>query len=430
MTDLHRNSKSDTVLLLDGTGAFDLYVDQGPERTSLDDQTTYIDESPSARAALTAPRNITVKLFMQTGWSGTLIELGDGAAYSWRVSLLGDDLSFAEAGLLRVRVTVPGLSGVSSIVLINWSQRIEDSSVVDEVAVGNLDTGEWAFGRASHAASAVDATDTLTVAAQYGGASPYTGEVGAVLAVQLGRRCHAATEVWEDWGGDPSTPAAFTGYDRTPALSARSDDLRIAGEGDFAGPAFLMAGAATRQAAQRGVGSLVNVNIRSPKTERVAADPVRFYRAAPDGGHWQWCVRYLWHAFVGSKVNVAQVRIHVRAWDVGSDGPTISPVRFRSYSVADLPLGGAPGALTYYRGPIASVTSPSAAGEWVDLGVVRLARDDAGLSYFCLGFLIDEAAGEGDDFDTGWRLNAITVDPFSKNLSGGGFGGDLDKETP
>ena len=48
--------------------------------------------------------------------------------------------------------------------------------------------------------------------------------------------------------------------------------------------------------------------------------------------------------------------------------------------------------------------------------------------FLFLGFFLDAAVGEGATFFTTWNLNAITVDPYSKDLSGGGMGGDMDKE--
>jgi hypothetical protein len=430
MTALHTASKSDTILLLDyATG--DIFEDKGPERTNLDDQTTYLDETPSARAAVGAPRNITIKLQMQSGWSGVLLELGRGAGnYSYRVSLSAGVLSFAEETLLRAAVTVPGLTGSDRLVLINWSQRVEGANVIDEIAVGNLTTGEWAFGRGSHTALVPVSTDDLTVSAAAGGASTYTGTIAAYQGVHIGRRLRTAAEAFEDWGTLSAVPT-FDGFARDPLLTGSASELVIANEGSLTGPSYLLSGAATRQAAQRGVGAFVNLSIRSPNAELIAASPVRFYKATPDGvAGWQWCIRYLWHGYLSPKVNVARVRIHVRAYDSMGGGATISPVRFRSYSIADLPLNGAPSVMTYNRGAITSITAVSVAGVWVDLGLVTLSRDAKGLSYFALGFLIDSEGKEGITFVTAWKLNAITVEPYAKDLAEGGKGGDLDLVTP
>lgn len=412
MTDLHRNSKSDTVLLLDASLA-DIFVDHGPDRTNIADQTTYIDESPSARSALTAPRNITIKLRMQTGWSGTLIELGDGGAYSWRISLSGDELSFSELGLLRVRVRVPGLSGVDSTILVSWSQRIESSSVVDDVAIANLDTDEWSFGQATHAATAVDATDTLTVAAQYGGASPYTGEINAVLAVYLGRRFHAVTEVQEDWIVE-TTPPAMTGRRRTPMLTAPSDELLISNQGQFAGPAYLWSLAATRQADSRCVTPLVNIVARYPYSETNAYAPVRYFRKAFDSTLLHMSSRYLEHVpLADPKASHARVRVHARIWNATTPGSVCS-VYLRGYSLANIipEEGKLPGPLVYYTTSTAVITAETSAGEWRDLGVCKLAREASGRSYFALAHSFGLDAGGAFEAQTSLRIDAITVEPF------------------
>ena len=426
-TALHRNSKSDTVLLLDAAAAA-LDVDLGPDRTDLADQTTYLEEAPSARSAVDAPRSLTIKLAMKSSWSGVVLELGrGGGAYSYQIRLLASAITFAEEGLLRASVVVPDLAGDSATILIHWAQRIEGANVVDEIAVGNLTSGAWSFATSTHAGLAPVATDTLTVAAGFGGGTPYTGGAAEIIGVHIGRRCRATVEAWEDWG-TASTAPAFDGYDRTPTLTGPASELLIAGEGNFTGPSLLWAGAATRQAAQRCVGPFVNLSLRSPMLERIPAAPAHFHRATPDA--WgQMSIRYLWHGYHGLKVNVAQVRAHVRALDVGGGGK-ISPVSLRVYSIAGLPVNGGAGPMTWHRSPAVTITAVSAAGVWLDLGVVRLARDDAGLSYLALGFRVDLDVDEGEEFSTAWMLNAITADPFAMDLSGGGMGGDMDKESP
>lgn len=427
-TALHRNSKSDTVLLLDASEA-DIFEDLGPARTNLADQTTYIDESPSARAAIAAPRNVTIVLMAASDEEGTLLELGSAVIYSYRVRLFDGVFSVGEDGATLVSVDMPEPSKTARRMVVHWSTRVEGSNVVSELAVYNAFAGVWAFGSATHAPSTPNPTHTLTVGAAFGGASLFDGGIGAFLAVHIGRRFRSTTEASEDWVGE-STPPTFDGYDRTPLLTGAAADLAIAGEGNFAGPSLLWAGAATRQAAQRCVGSFVNARPLQPTAEYVTSYPPHFYRATPDGvAGWQWCIRYLWHGYLSPKVNVAQVRAHVRCFDTFG-GEVISPVKFRSYSIADLPVGVPGPAMTYYRGSIVSVTTPTAAGEWLDLGVVRLARAASGLSYFALGFFVDATEDEGLVYSTTWQLNALTVDPYAKNLESGGFGDVDDKAAP
>lgn len=428
MTAWHRNSKADTTLLLD-TAVSAIDVDQGPERTNLTDHTTYLDEASSTRSALAAPRNVALVVNMRGGWSGTLIELGNAVTYSWRLLFAGGVVYAYEGAALVAEVEVPGL-GVEETVLVHWSTREEGASTVSELAVYNFDQGAWAFATATHAASTPTATDTLTIAARHGGASAYSGDIAAFTSVHIGRRFHSTTEAREDWVTE-SSPAAFTGYARAPAFTGAAAELAIAGEGNLAGPSMLLAGAATRQADQRTTGPFINVMPAAPGVELSTNYPPQFYRATPDA--WGlWCIRYLYHGYLGPKVNVARVRVHVEAYDDFGGGVTISPLRFRSYSIADLPTSGPKPEMTYHRSGVTSIAAPTAAGgEWIDLGLVRLARSaNFGLSYFALGFLLDAAANEGILFSTAWILNAITVDPFAKNLDGGGLGDVDDKAGP
>ena len=426
MTVWPRNSKADTALYLDADLA-DIFEDYGPERTNLVDQSTYADEANSARSAIDAPRNITVKLKMRGTWSGTIIDLGNAVTYSWRILLSGGLVYVLEGGSIRAAATVPGLA-VEETVLIHWSTRPEGASVVSELAVYNYDQDAWAFVTATHADATPTATDTLTVAARFGGAGPYDGELGAILAVHIGRRFHSTTEAREDWLTPESSPATFTGYDRSPVLTGPAAELAIAGEGSLAGPSLIWAGAATRQAANRTTGPFVNATITTPAAEYNTNSPAQFYRSTPDS----WglmCVRYLWHGYLGLRVNVARVRIHVTAYDLFGGG-TISPLRFRGYSIANLPTGPNADAMTFHRSTVVSLTAPSpAGGEWIDLGLVRLARSSSGLSFFALGFLLAATASEGAIYSTTWELNAITVDPFAKSLDDGGQG-DIDEKAP
>lgn len=421
-TTLHPGSKSCTTVLLDIASAA-INVDLGPHRTSLTNAGTYLNEANSARSAIAAPRNVTVVASMRTSDSGTLLMLGGLVTYSYRITLSTGVISCAEDGILRVAVAMPGLTGSFRKCLVHWSQRVEGVNVVSELAVYNFSALTWAFATATHAAGTPSATDSLTVCAATSGASVYTGGLAAIAAVHIGRRFRTTTEAAGDWVGDPAPPT-ITGLRRTPALTGPAAELGFVSEGNFAGPGFLMAGAATRAADSRCVGPFVNIVTTTPTSELLVSTPVRFYRPTPDAASgWQLCVRYLWHGFLSPKTNAARVRAHIRGFDETHAGATISPIRFRGFSLAHLPVGlpNQP-AMTWTRTGIASITSVSATGVWIDLGVLQLVREPSGLSYFALGFKLEPAVGEGTSFDTAWQLNAITVDPFTLDVGGGGNG--------
>ena len=102
--------------------------------------------------------------------------------------------------------------------------------------------------------------------------------------------------------------------------------------------------------------------------------------------------------------------------------------RFRMYSLANLPMGQVdPPPLVAYYSPTASiVASTGAAGAWLDLGTVRLARDAGGMTALALALSFND--GLGDAFSTNVKIRAVTVEPYSADLEGGGFGDVDDKE--
>jgi len=410
MTTFHRNSKADTALLLDATLA-SIFVDQGQERTALTDHTTYLDEASSARCAIEAPRNITVKLTIRPGWSGVILELGNAVSYSYRISLTGGgDLQFAEAGLLRATVTPPSLAD-AYVYLIHWSQRVEGANVVDEILVYNYDTAEWAFGTAEHAASTPVATDTLTVAAGYGGASPYSGNIETFLAVHIGRRFRSTTEAKEDWVSESTAPTA-TGRYRRPLLTGMSTDLEIASPGGFAGPSFNLSLAATQQSDMRLVSPLVNLVMPASVVENNTYSPAWFVRLAPDDPEYRWNIRYLWEG-VTVKTNMARVRIFVTAYNVSGVENPIAPLHFRMYSIEDMYTLMTDGVVTNWRRtPTATLSDPSLAGTWLDLGSMKVLRDAGDGVHLTLGYSVNLDAGGAYDDYTAFTVNAVTIEPY------------------
>lgn len=410
MTLFHRNSKADTALLLDAAIA-DIFVDHGQERTNLNDMTTYLDESPSARTAIDAPRNITARLTMRPGWSGVILQLGNAVSYSYRINLTsGGDLQFAEAGLLRATVTPPSLSSAYSY-LIHWSQRAEGTGVVDEIAVYNYDTVEWVFATGSHAASTPSASDTLTVAAGYGGASPYSGGIETFSSVHIGRRFHSTTECSEDWVAESTAPT-LTGRYRRPLLTGLSSDLGIASAGMFAGPSFNLSLAATHQSDQRSVSPLVNIVMIDPEQENNLYSPTNLTRPAPDDPEYHWSLRYLWEG-VAVKTNMARVRIFVRAYNLVSVGDPICPLHFRMYSIEDMYTLMTEGVVTNWRRTAtATLSSPSVDGTWLDLGTMKVLRDGGDGVTLALGYSFNLDAGGTYDDLTRLYIDAVTIEPY------------------
>ncbi len=425
MTALSALSKADTVFLCEpaGAGAAALIIDASQERTNLTNSTTYVRETTSARTALGAPRNITVIVDMTTTSANRLIQHGSGAAtYSYAINKSGSNLTCAEnSGGILLTVAIPGLAVTARKVLVHWSQRVEGASVLSECAVYNFVSGQWAFGSLVHAATTPSATDTFTICAGSTGGNIYSLGVTAFHMVHVGRRFHSTTEASIDHVAVP-TPPSMTGQRRSPLPTGTAAELGVE-DGAFTGPSFLWALGATREADSRLVGPLVNLNLAAPYSE-VYTPVTRYNRAAPGAPTYRLSTRWLWHAWPGPKVNSARVRIHVAV----TGGGGVCPIYFRCMSIADLPMGQPnPPPLSYYSTPTATIAaSTGAAGVWLDLGTVRLARDASGMT--ALALALDFNHGGGDIYTTNVKIRTVTIEPYTADLSGGGNGDTDDKE--
>lgn len=424
MTALSALSKADTAFLCEpaGAGAAALVVDASQQRTNLTNNTTYASEAASARTAVAAPRTVTVVIDMTTASSGYLVHHGSAAAlFSYALLKASSNLRVAENNAVLFSVTIPSLAVTARRILVHWSQRVDGASVLSECYLYNFTTGEWAHGSLVHAATVSNPAHTFTVGAAFGGASAYSLGPTAFHTVVIGRRFHSGTEAKIDHVAVP-TPPAMTGRRRAPLPTGTAAELGIA-DGAFAGPSFLWALAATREADSRLVSPLVNLTLAAPYSE-VVSPVTRYNRAAPGASTFRLSTRWLWHAWPGPKVNAARARIHVAVTGTGS----VCPIRFRLYSIANLPMGQAdPPPLAYFYSPTVSiVASTGAAGAWLDLGTVRLARDLSGMTALALAINFND--GLGDAFTTNVKIRAVTVEPYSADLSGGGLGDADDKE--
>lgn len=412
MTDLHRLSKADTVFL--GLVAGGLAVDQSQERVDLTDNTTYLRESSSARTAITAPREISLLFTAKTGDSGILLNHGtnDGASSTFRVDVTGGVLRCLENGSVRVQAALPALSGSDREFIAQWSTRPEGTQVRSELIVINDTIGTLAFAFATHAVGTTNSGWSLQVGG-YGNAPTTPYDIADISGVRIGKRFHSMTEAVEDFRAE-STKPALLGTVRDAVLPINAD---LGLEGQFAGPAYLLAGAAARDDDRRLISPLVNV--RAPAEFSIAkadhtGDNRRFYRTAPGDPGFYLAAQH-WHVVpVPPNVNKARVRIFVRMHTVDA-GPC--DLIFAAYSWANFPfVGEAVKPPVIYRtgNTLINETHASGGGEWLDLGDVQLARDEFGLTSICLAhsFDYDEDSKAADD--TVFAVLAIVVEPYSK----------------
>lgn len=425
MTALSRVSKGDLAFYCEpsGSGAAACIVDVSEQRTNLTNNTTYVSEANSARTAIAAPRTVCVVVNMTTTSSGILVHHGSAAAvFGYAMDKSGTNLRVSENATVRVTVAIPGLAATARKFLVHWATRADGTSILSEVAIYNFTTATWAWGSATHVNFNPTATHQFTIGATTTGTTAYSLGMTAFWNVAVGRRFHSTTESSIDYVAVP-VPPVMSGRRRKPCLTGASSELAIASDGAFTGPNLLWGLAATRDADSRLITPLVNIVIANPYSE-VVTPTTRYHRLAPGSTVFRWSTRWLWHAWPGPKVNAARCRIHVAV--TGFAG--VCPVKFRVYSVANLPVGQPnPEPLLYYSTSAYTINaSTGAAGVWIDLGQVRLARDDHGMT--CLALALNFNDGLGDAYATNVKIRAVTIEPFSADLSGGGDGDVDDKK--
>lgn len=387
-----------------GTGS-DIETDLSQERTNLS-VGAYYSESPSPRTALGCPREISVEINIDELDSGVIISHGTAIDNGYQIEVSGGNIFCSEAGLLRVRAEIPSL-GSGAHCLIVWTKRdnlITFSGAVSELLIYNYATLEYAFATAAHGYTYPSAAATLTLCCAFGGASPL--DPTNLEMVRIGRRAVSTTESKEDHVAQSSAPA-ITGRHRVPMGVPKLSD-----EGSLAGPDYLLALAATRQADTRCVTALVNEVIGNPFQETNSYSPAWWFRLAPGSSVFHMCLRHIYPVVCAPKTNYANVRIHVSTLNAIS--PSICTIYFRMYSLAHLPVGqeDTPPPLKVYRTADATINVKTSVGQVIDLGPLKLAKEPDGSTDLILAWSFGLDSGSAFESSTGFKVNAVTVEPY------------------
>lgn len=414
MTTLSRLSKPGTVYLCEprGSGHPDFVTDLSPFRTNLTSG-AFDYESPSPRTALGDEREISVELNLSAAVDGVLVSHGTAVLNGYEISISGGTIFCSEGGLLRVRLDVPGLVGGARCLVV-WTKRFNVntlSGVISELLIYNYAADVYAYSSAAHASLYPSAAGTLTLACGFGGADAL--DPADFEMVRIGSRFISTTESKEDHIHQSAAPV-ITGRARAPMGVPRLSE-----EGTLAGPDYLLTLAATRQADMRDGSALVNVETRAPFRETNAYTPVRFFKKAPDSPVYHMCIRHLYICPTPVKVNHARVRINVSTFNDSSPVPCV--IYFRMYSLANLPAGqkNAPPPLKSYRTASASINVLNGSGVVLDLGDLRLAKDERGETVLALAWSFGLDAGGPLEATSKFEINAVTVEPFYRAIEGG-----------
>jgi hypothetical protein len=423
MTDLHANSKLDTVLLLD-TDLGSLGVDHSQYETDLNNAGSYFDESPSARTAIAAPREVTVVFqFNTVAGSGTLVDHSGGGVVDYRVELVGSSFRCIEGASTRASMALPGATTTTQTYLAQWSQFPEGTQVRSELAIYNFDTNAWVFATPSthSAAAAPDPNRRLAVKARADGSNVFPQ---AIEKVRIGCRYHSQTEAMEDWVSATPTPSVGAAQRCEGTPVDRSTE--IGGHGAFAGPAVIATGRATKQASRRLLSPLVNRQVASPLVLQSTYVPDEWHRVAWGATTSRLVLALLFRRPVPPVVRYAWVRVHVLQYTVGAG---VVPVYLRGYSFNRIPGlftdGDQPTVFHTAETSINTNHTSSGAGEWLTLGLLPVARDSEGFSYFCISYDFNHDVADANLANTRLQIRAVTIEPYPSDSNDGPNGLDI-----
>lgn len=419
MTALHRNSKADSVLLLDAV-ADDLQVDLSQRRTNLADETTYLAEEPSARAAIAGDRELAVVADIGPDTTGTLLFHGhaSGDPYTYRIVVtddFGPVVQCYEDGELIIEVEAPDLDSEPGPYLIHWSSQATGAGTArSEVMVVSLSSGAAAHAFDDHAVGTPNPAHALYVGA-VDGANGYTGGIAAIKAVRIGTRFHSQVEAREDWIAE-STAAVVASQTRLEPVPIDTT-TGLAAEGSLYGPAILHASHAGTQADKRLWSPIVSEVYRQTSLAPSLGyefEPARHAVLAPGSDYLRLLLRHTWRRPIPPGCRRARARVHVTMWP--TSGVDVCSVQFQVWAWDVLPftykgLGPAPkSSATSVATRATSDGTSTGAGAWVDLGNLYL-PEHGGLTWLALG--VGFAEGDSDPAleETRVRVNAVTIDP-------------------
>lgn len=417
MTDLDRNSKLDTVFFSDRATGLD--VDLSQYLTDLAGQV----ESPSARTAITASREISVKFSFIAGKAGTLIHhgLADQSAYTYRALITGGQIQcHDDSGTLLVKEALPiSNAAISHAFVLHWSSFVlPTGDIRHEVMIHNIDEDLYKF-------KFIDSTEPTTSNAWEFAIAPAVSPYNDTIAsVRIGGRYHSLTEGYEDWIDETTdpTPDAAKRCEGTPVTNT----TEIADHESFAGPAIIVAGRAAHQAGRRLLSPIVNQLVASPEVLQSTYVPDEWHRLAWGSAQIRLALHLLWRRPVPPVVREVYVRVHVLHW---STGASVVPVYLRCYSLNTLPtvFNEADTPLYFHTVETNSNTDDGVGGDgrWVTLGRLPVARDSRGFSYFALGYDFNHGSAHAQLANTRFRFQAVTIDPFPSDESAGPSGLDL-----
>jgi hypothetical protein len=369
---------------------------------------------------------------ISTEWAAQIIQFPrvSASTFSLAVTNVGPSIltAFQDNASLGT-LTIP-TNGTTDRVQVMWSVEWNPLTTsasdicISTLAAYNRHGNEWAMTTFTHATPITSDDYDFTVKARRTGASVFSGDI---LMVRVGEAHHDTEEMCRDWVTPLSAPT-LTADTRCESLVPTSGS----GFGDDG--AFVhqhsVAAAAVRQMDMRLTSPLVNELYPWQTIWRQVLDPDEWgiqppgvLQAERAGKPDLLMLPYCFYCPCPSTFNKIHARVQVNNYTVGG---TIRKLEIRCYSMNRLPvIGGlvAPGPppialdAPYTEASTTTDHGGGSGGEWLDLGLGRIARDHHGGTWIALSFRIHEGSV---DTDARFTIRAITVDAARVDETGAG----------
>lgn len=416
------NAKDDTLFYASG-GFPNLETDLSQHADNMTDNGTWTsDASPSTRFDVSTTWAIEVLCSMTSASTGYFFNYGGIAGNQYALSLNGaGSLQARLAGAVIGTLALPGVSAFSAeAFVLAWScePNIQTTGAGDalrsELRAWNTADGTYAQTTFTHAIRAVATSAVVCWAQTVAGAANFNGTATAIR-ISAGR-FRTATETHEDFVATTAAPT-ITGQSRIehPVIDPAS---AIATAPDFAGPIIAMASSSVWSMHFRTLSPIVNEQFLERNTyegsDLIPALPTQFARVAADALYTMMGC-YLFYRRVPAFADRLKCRVELQQWRTA--GALADRVHARVYSLNRPPHpfvdvdDGDKSWIVHSCGSSINTThgSGSAAGEWVDLGLTKIARNSRGCSWLVLAIRIQDLSGT--PANNRLRVNALTIEP-------------------
>lgn len=347
---------------------------------------------------------------------------GNGRTITLRISaggVIDAIMNPGGVGTVVATLTLPSVSGSDQRFIVAWATEPNPhsgSAIRSELRAWNISAGTYAQAVATHADRTAGTGVFAWWALEDTGSNPFTG-TPHMCRFSAGR-FKTATETAEDFVATTSAPT-ITGQTRLE-FPVVEPGHALADPGQFVGPVVAQIAASAAQNDLRTLSPIVDESFLERTTysgSSFTGAPTQWQRTTAPLANYILFGAYVYDRPVPAFVDRLKVRINVQQWRTA--GATADRLHFRVWSLNRPPQPIGDDVTDHDHAQVIHGTadttvatshgSGASAGGWLDLGLVRVARNSAGRTWLVLGCYLEDLSGT--PANNRLRINAITIDP-------------------